>query len=139
VLPAANAVACLLFVLLRQPISGEYLAEREAVHRRGGLYLQSGLNGTIACRSLYSWSEWHGGEAAAVKILETVNLPALLVAGVTDTVGLLGVAPLMSFCAWSWALASVFLAVSSVQWLLVGAAVDAAIGRWRRRDLAQDR
>jgi hypothetical protein len=131
-LPAANVIACVLFVLLRAPASIEYLDEVDGARRSGGLFVNSGIVGTLACRTLHSWSVWHGGEALGVKILEAANLPAL---GVTAGAALLGefsVARLMSACRWSWLLAGVFVLVASAQWWLLGLALDRGLRRVRQ-------
>ena len=87
VLTVANAAACLLFVLLREPVAADCLAELDAVQRRGGMVVNSGISGMVACRDLYPWSEWHGGEALGVKILEAANLPAVIVTAVVHLGG----------------------------------------------------
>jgi hypothetical protein len=40
--------------------------------------LNSGILGMLACRTLHSWSEWHGGEALGVKVLEAANVFAFI-------------------------------------------------------------
>ncbi len=117
-----NGAACASFVVLREPASSEYLAEVDAVRRTGGVHLNSAIDGTLACRHLYSWSEWHGGEVLGVKLLEVANAPALAVTGVFDAAGTLGVARAFSLCTWSWLLAAVILVAASIQWWLVGTA-----------------
>jgi hypothetical protein len=78
ILPIANAIGCLLFVVLREPTPRAYLAELDEVHRTGGVLLNSGILGMLACRTLHSWSEWHGGEALGVKVLEAANVFAFI-------------------------------------------------------------
>jgi hypothetical protein len=128
VLLVANAAACALF-LLREPAPQEYLAEVDAARRNGGMYLVSGIDGTLACRQIYSWSEWHGGETLGVKVLEVANLPALVVTGVVAFVGELGVARVLTACTWSWLLAAVFIAAASLQWWIVGVLIAALARR----------
>jgi hypothetical protein len=123
-LPAANLIACVLFVVLRAPAPAEYLAEVDDARRAGGIFINSGIVGTLACRMLHSWSSWHGGEALGVKILEVANLPALVVTAGAHVLGEVTVARVMSACGWSWLLAGVFMLVASVQWWLVGLALD---------------
>jgi hypothetical protein len=122
----ANLVACALFVVLREPAD---LSAADADRRTGGMSFTSGIAGTLACRTLYSWSEWHGGEATGVKMLEVLNAPALGVTAVAHVVGEMTVARTMSACRWSWALTAVFLLIASIQWWLVGFVVERG---WRR-------
>lgn len=139
VLLVANAVACSLF-LLREPAPQEYLAEVDAARQSGGMLLSSGLHGMIACRLLYSWSEWHGGEALGVKVLEAANLPAVALTGIVATLGELGIAREFSACNWSWLLAAVFVVTASLQWWAIGALSAACMrraqGRLRSRETA---
>lgn len=132
-LPALNLTGCALFVMLRPPVPAEYLAEVDAVRRTGGLVINSSVSGMVACRQLYPWDEWHGGEAAGVKLLEVVNAPAVAVTvGTTVLAGETGLARRLSACAWSWVLATVFAVTASAQWWLAGIAID-AIRHQRRR------
>lgn len=132
VLVLSNAAACALFVILREPASPEYLAEVDAARQRGGMFSINTIDGTLACRNLYSWSEWHGGERFAVKALEMANAPALVTTGVFAFTGELGVARAFSACTWSWLLAGVFIVAASVQWWLVGIALQSALRRFQR-------
>jgi hypothetical protein len=130
---ASNAVACVFFVVVREPPAPEYLAEWESAHRTGGIFLNSAVDGMVACRPLYSWSDWHGGEALWVKSLEVANMPALALAGVFGAAGELGVARMFPICTWSWILGGVFLVAASVQWWLAGVVIDNVVGLLRRR------
>ena len=133
VLPIANVLACVLFVVLREPAPAAYLAEVDEARSSGGAFLTSAITGTLACRNLYPWSEWHGGEALGVKILEITNLPALIATAIAHLLGeVFGIARLMSACQWSWILAVGFVLVSSAQWWLVGTALDRLIARFGR-------
>jgi hypothetical protein len=133
VLPIANALACVLFVVLREPAPAAYLAEVDEARRNGGMFFNSAITGTLACRNLYPWSEWHGGEALGVKILEIANLPALILTAIAHLLGeVLGIARLMLACQWSWILAVGFVLVASAQWWLVGTAVDRLKARFGR-------
>ena len=96
---------------------------------RGGFVINSAVSGMIACRALYPWDEWHGGEALGVKILEVVNAPAASVVVGLELISLGGY--WLPACQWSWILAAVFLTLSSTQWWLIGLAADAARRRWR--------
>lgn len=79
----------------------------------------------VSAVALYPWSDWHGGEALGVKILEVANLPALIVTGTVHVAGMVvGATRLVPACGWSWILAGGFLAVASAQWWLVGLLVD---------------
>jgi hypothetical protein len=129
-LPIANALACMLFVVLREPAAA-YLAEVDEARRNGGVFFNSAITGTLACRNLYPWSEWHGGEALGVKLLEIANLPALISTAIADLlVEVFGVARLMSACQWSWILAAGFVLVASTQWWLLGKALDRLVARF---------
>lgn len=130
-LPAVNLIACVLFVVLREPASTHYLAEVDDARRAGGMFINSGIVGTLACRMLQFWSNWHGGEALGVKILEVVNLSALVVTAGAHILGEITVAHLMSARRWSWLLAGVFLLVASAQWWLLGLALDHRLRRSR--------
>jgi hypothetical protein len=129
--PLANASACLLFVLLREPAPLQNLALIDNARWNGGLYNMDQTIGTVACRELNSWSEWHGGEASGVKILEVINLPAFALTGIADAVGEPSIGRRVSICRWSWVLAAVFLVAASVQWWLLGTWLDLGL-RWFR-------
>ncbi|MGH9311843.1 MAG: hypothetical protein ACRD1S_01470 [Vicinamibacterales bacterium] len=132
VLAGANLAACVLFVLLREPAHPGYLADVDEARQAGGVFSISGIDGTIACRNLRSWSEWHGGEALGVKFLEVANLAPLLLTGIANVAAeILGVARRLSACGWSWALAVLFVALSTTQWLLVGRLIEKAWTRLR--------
>jgi hypothetical protein len=134
VLAAAHLAGCVLFVLLREPVHPLYLAEVDKARQDGGMYLTSGIDGTIACRNLYSWSEWHGGEALGVKVLEVANLPVLVFSVFAGAAGdISGIGRGMSACNWSWVVAFLFVALSTGQWLLVGWLIEQAWSRLRRR------
>jgi hypothetical protein len=130
-----NAAACLLFVVLRPPAPAEYLAEVDAARQAGGgMSTVNTVDGTLACRQLYSWSEWHGGERLPVKVLEVANAPALAVTAVFAAAGKLGVARLFSACSWSWLLGGVFMIAASIQWWLAGIVIEIAARRFRNRN-----
>jgi hypothetical protein len=133
ILPFANLIFCALFVLLRQPAPVNYLRELDQARATDSIFETSGIIGTLACRNLYSWSEFHGGEALGVKVLEVVNAPALVVTAIASIVGEPGIARLMTACRWSWVLAGVFLLASSVQWWLLGLRLDRRLSRSRSR------
>jgi hypothetical protein len=140
-------IGCVLFVLLREPAHPDFLAAVDAARSpcvtrgwAGGVYSVSGIDGTLACRILRSWSEWHGGEALGVKVLETVNLPALIVTVIVHIASeVLGIARRFSACGWSWVLGFLFAALSTAQWLLVGWLIDRGWTRLRRRAAGIDR
>jgi hypothetical protein len=129
ILPAANVVACLLFVLLRAPAPIAYLTEIDEARQRGAVVDAGEIVGTLACRNLYSWSEWHGGEALGVKVLEVIDLPALVLTAAVGLIGEFALARMFSACRWSWLLAGIFVLVSTAQWWLLGFVID----RHRRR------
>lgn len=131
ILPLGNLISCALFVLLRPPAPAEYLREVDQARATGSIFENSAIVGTPACRNLYSWSEFHGGEALGVKILEVMNIPALAVTAVADLIGELGIARLTTACRWSWVLAGVFLVIASTQWWLLGARLDRWLSRFR--------
>jgi hypothetical protein len=91
---------------------------RRRSHRRCGL-------GTLACRPLYGWSTFRGGEEIGVAALEVANLPSLVVTAIAGGFGeVSGLARLTSACRWSWLLAALFIVLASVQWWCIGAAID---------------
>jgi hypothetical protein len=131
-LPAINLAGCALFVALRPPAPAEYLTELDEARRAGGFVLSSTVSGMVACRPLYPWNEWHGGEASSVKLVEIANAPALAMTVGIWLVGEISFARGSPACAWSWVLAAVFAVAASAQWWLIGMAVDAARHRLRR-------
>jgi hypothetical protein len=98
------------------------------------MFMVNTVDGTLACRHLYSWSEWHGGERLAVKVLEVVNAPALAITAVVAIAGELGVARLFSACSWSWLLGGMFMIAASIQWWLAGIVIEIATRRFRTRN-----
>ena len=132
-LPLANAIGCLLFLLLREPAPPQNLALIDNARRNGGLYAMDQTVGTVACRELNSWSEWHGGEALGVKILEAINLPVVLVTAVQSVLGEVELSKTMSACRWSWVLGAVFLVASTLQWWILGTWLDLGLRRFRNR------
>ena len=138
-LPAVNLAGCALFVALRPADTCRTTSPTsDEVRRTGGFVINSSVSGMVACRQLYPWDEWHGGEGAGVKILEVANAPAVaMTVGTMVLAGETGLARRLSACAWSWVLAGVFAVTASAQWWLTGIAIDAV--RHRRRDAAGDR
>jgi hypothetical protein len=133
-LPLTNVAACVLFIVLREPVPSAYLVPVDEARRQGGLYVVSGIDGMLACRNLYSWSDWHGGEALGVKVLEVANLPALVLTVIAAAFSgdLFGLGRSLSACHWSWVLASLFLLLASFQWWLIGSLGDRALLRRSR-------
>jgi hypothetical protein len=128
-LPIANLAACLLFVLLREPDSW-YLAELDRARQEGSVFMDDGVWGTLACRTLNNWGPVHGGEAIGVAALEVLNLPSLFLTGIAGLFGdVFGGARITSACRWSWLLAGVFIVLASTQWWFVGRALDRRRGR----------
>ena len=125
----SNAAAFALFVSLRDPPPAEYLAALDSAQRTGGLLLNSGIDAMLACRNLYSWSPWHGGETFAVKAYIVANAPALAFSALVDTVGRIGATGIFSACRWSWIVAGFFLVAASVQWWSIGALIEYLVRR----------
>jgi hypothetical protein len=124
-LPIANLVACLLFVVLREATPAWHLQEIERARQLGGVVIYDSVWGTLACRTLYSWSTFHGGEDIGVAALEVLNLPSLVLTVIGSVIGEgSGLARLTSACGWSWLLAGVFIVTASAQWWLVGTGFD---------------
>ena len=75
----ANWVAFAAFLAIRTP-SVDARAESEFV--AGGMTFEPTASGHpvayIAARPLYTWNSWHGGESVIIKVIELVNLPALV-------------------------------------------------------------
>ena len=125
-----NLIVCVVFVATRPPAT-ELLRAREEARRAGAFSLSSAdPYMIIAERPLRNWSEWHGGESTWVKVAEVLNGPALLV---TKRVG--------DSWSWrssasyerdSWMSAYLFLALSSVQWLIVGWIIAKLLDRRHR-------
>jgi hypothetical protein len=133
VLVLANLAACVAFVVLRPPAPPDYMADVAATRATGGIILSDVVIGMLACRLLHPWDEWHGGDALGVKVLEVANAPAAAVAIGVASMGELGLARHFSVCGWSWVLAGVFVATSSAQWWILGAAVEWAMRRVLKR------
>lgn len=75
-----NCVACALFIAVRPPATS-LIEERERAERSGALSVSSAdPYMVIAARPLRQWDEWHGGEAAWVKIIAVANGPAVFAA-----------------------------------------------------------
>ncbi len=120
----ANLVAWVSLVGLRDPLPDSFFAERDEWLGPGAFYHSSvAPELVIAGRPLWSWNEYHGGEILAVKALEVLNLPSLIVVALCDL--LVGDA----FGVPTY-LRSVFtflglLVVTTLQWLLVAKAIIA--------------
>jgi len=119
-----------VFLLLREP-GISFLDEREKMRRDWGyMFMVSGdAIMFIANRPLHAWSEWHGGEEAWVKVLEVLNLPALIA---TTTIGHIPIAIYRfsgrgNFVQDTWIRGVVFLLFSTLQWFLIGRAADRAL------------
>jgi hypothetical protein len=139
-LVSAHFVACALFLLLRAPIPLEWQQdldrERASSRMRSGISLPitDAYMGHIACRTLGSWSAWHGGESPAVKALEVVNLPAALATALASSfLDHVVLHYRLSFAQESWLIAVIFLVLSTAEWLVVGLACDAYLHRRHAR------
>jgi hypothetical protein len=121
-----NVFACVLFLFLR-PAGISFVEERELMRREPGMFFVNSADPLtfVAERPLYQWNEWHSGEATWVKITEVLNWPALTGARALTGVWTHYAAPrgIGSFSGDTWVLAWLYLVLSSVQWLIFGAAV----------------
>jgi hypothetical protein len=118
-----HLAGCSAFLFLREP-GISFPEEEERMRRDSGYFFVSSAGPImhIAGRPLYNWSEWHGGEARWVKILEVANLPALIA---TVTIGHVPIAIYRStgrgtFLHDTWIRALVFLLFSVAQWVFIG-------------------
>lgn len=120
-----NLIACGVFLLVRAPATA-LIEEREHAQQLGALTVSSSdPYMLIAERPLRQWNEWHGGEETWVKVTEVLDGPALVA---TKTIGDRWAAShafsgTPTYRRESWIRAYVFVAASSVQWLLIGALV----------------
>ena len=123
VLTLLNYLAFGMFIAVR-PSAGDSLNKKDSESKRGEFSIISGEPYTyIADRPLRTWSEWHGGEHPAVKLLEVVNAPALFAAGaLTPVVGLISGAS--EYHGSSWVRAWLLVAAVPLQWLAVGRLVS---------------
>jgi hypothetical protein len=117
-----NLIACVVFMLARPPAK-TLVEEREHAQKLGVLTVSSSdPYMMIAERPLHQWAEWHGGEAAWVKAVEALDAPALFAAKTLvdrwSTQKAFSRVP--NYARESWQRAYIFVAVSSLQWLLVG-------------------
>jgi hypothetical protein len=114
-----NYIAFASFIALR-PSRAAHLHEKDAALARGELSMSTADPFTyIAARPLYNWSEWHGGERLAVKLLEVANLPALLMAGFL-TPAVSAATGTNSFYWSSQVRALLFFVFATAQWIVVG-------------------
>lgn len=128
-----NLVVCAVFVLTRPPATA-LIEERDRARQSGGFVVSSGdPYMLIAERPLKQWNEWHGGEATWVKIAEVLNGPALVATKYLGDRWLNSreARGAGSHGGDSWLRAYMFLALSSLQWLIVGAIAAGLI--WRGR------
>jgi hypothetical protein len=121
-LSGANLTAWLLLVLFREPLPAEYFQARDQAAARGGFLITSADPiVVIGGRPLRTWSEWHGGEASLVKLLEVVNILAVTI---TVFAGfLLGLTGLPTYRR-SFVTLAILLIYSSIQWWFVGWGID---------------
>ena len=118
-----NYLAFGVFIASR-PSESQVLRTRDAAWNRGEFWISSADPYTyIAGRPLYNWSPWHGGERLGVKILEVINLPALLLASaLTPIIGMITGAS--HYYSWSWIRAVLFLLFATFQWLILGSIIS---------------
>ncbi len=130
-----NWLACAVFLLTRPPASG-LVHEREIAQQAGTLEVSSGdPYMLIAERPLRQWNSWHGDEATWVKIFELINAPGVIAAKrVGDRwAGNHAFSGRPTYRRESWIRAYAFLAVSSLQWLLIGLLLLRLLQRRLRR------
>jgi hypothetical protein len=129
-----NLLACVFFLVFR-PAGISSIEERELMRREPGMFFVNSADPRtfVAERPLYQWNEWHGGEATWVKVVETLNYPALTGAEVLTDIWSAYAAPrsIGSFRGDTWVRAWLYLALSSAQWLIVGAVAAWFFGRRR--------
>ena len=85
----------------------------------------------IAERPLWSWSVFHGGEVLPVKVLEVLNLPALVVTVIFNAFA--GSSSVIGPQRASYMTFGVLLLGSTVQWYLVGVALQGLRRRFGSR------
>lgn len=134
----ANLAVCFVFLMARPP-ANEMIEEREAGRRRDVMVIVSSSSEPwmfIAERPLRQWNEWHGGEQTWVKVAEVLNGMPLFV---TKKVGerwsdWSSARSIGSFRSDTWARAWVYLTLSSLQWLIIGAVAAWLVERRRTKD-----
>ena len=131
-LAVANLVAWLLLVAFRPPMPQAYFDERDMRRRPGHVFFTSAdPMAVIAERPLWSWSVFHGGEAWPVKVLEALNLPALVVAIVFHAFA--GSSSVIGPQRASYMTFGILLFISTVQWYLVAMALQGLRRRFGSR------
>ena len=124
-----NYLAFGAFIILR-PSAAQHLHEQDAAWVRGEFMLNSADPLTyLAARPLYQWNEWHGGEYLSVKVLECMNLPSLLAAGIL-TPGIAGVMGASRHYGQSTVRTVLFVIFATIQWTTIGIVIN---GAWRKR------
>ncbi len=123
----ANWIGFAAFVAGREPASDRLKAEDAAFRRGVEPVPPPGVVGDIARRPLYAWTSPDRSEVAWVKVLETLNFPALVLAAFTsdELCRLLHIIP----SAESWLLAWFFLPMSTLQWVALGSLAANALRR----------
>ena len=132
-LAAANLGAWVMFLALRPPLDSAYVAEidqqRAAARAEGGIAIHGNSAITvIGCRPIVKQA--HGDELLTVRVLQLVNMPAMVPAilGMTVVHVLMGQP---AYCTESWIFAALFLSFSSAQWLVLGALMARLVNRLR--------
>ena len=128
----ANWIGFATFVTTRVPASDRLVAE-DAAFRRGVEAVEPpGVIGDIAGRPLYAWTSPERSEVVWVKVLETLNFPALVLAAFTsdELCSLLRIVPSRE----SWLLAWFFLPLSALQWVALGSVVANSLRRNPREE-----
>lgn len=114
----ANWIAFAVFIATREPATSRLRAE-DAAYARGIEPVEPAeLIGDIATRPLFAWT----GERTWIKVVETANFPALMLAAFTSdrVCAALRIVPSRE----SWVLAWFFLALSTLQWTAIGSFVS---------------
>jgi len=120
-----NALICGIFMLVR-PEATSLIEERERAQMAGTLSLSSAdPYMLIAERPLRQWNKWHVSESLWVKLCEVLNGPAVIAAKhfgdrwAADH----AFSGKPTYRRASWIRAYIFLVVSSMQWLAIGAMI----------------
>jgi hypothetical protein len=128
-----NLAAWCVQVLLRPPLPASYFAARDEARAAGGFFHNSADPlVVIAGRPLWSWSAFHGGERAAVKLLEVANLVPVVI------VALASAFPSGQSHRHSFFMFSALLFLTSLQWWSLGHFVT-SFRAWRRSRQPQGR
>ena len=130
VLVVTNLCAWGTLVALRGPLPESFFVERDTARQDGGFLLSSSDPMlVIAGRPLRQWSQFHGGERVAVKLLEVANVVPLCTIWLID--GMVGSGTRMHVYTQSVFTFGGLLLLTSAQWWIAGTAV-ARFRAWRQ-------